>query len=372
MSFDILGNALTQTALTYFASRTRSDVVGLVLLYGRVVYLLAVFVAAWTGGSFFAYLRAYLAADFCSAALALCLVLRRTPLRLRFNPRRWLFILKESFPLGILQVIGNIYIWTGSISLSIFAKPADVAFYGVCTGFVVSAFNISAYFMGSVLPSLVTADRSSLRKAIQHAWDIMSFVGVLVALETAGLRSELVTVIAGPKFSSASTPLGILGVVVMIMFLNSVISTSAVALGNYRMLLLIQLPALVLQIVLTTVLVPIYGVSGAAMAILGSELCSIAASLVFFSRRTGIRIRQKRELRLLLAGGLTIVPTLLIHYVWSGASAIADIIVYGVLVLVVYVVAAEVLRGVSDELLRVQENFIRVAKSMFRRYTFRG
>jgi O-antigen/teichoic acid export membrane protein len=367
MSSDILANALTMTSLTYFGSRTRTDVIGFVLVYGKIVYLAAVLVATWTDGSFFAYIRAYLAGDVSAAAVALCLVVRRTSIKMGFKPRRWLVILRRSLPLGILQIIGNIYIWTGSISLSIFTKPADVAFYGVCTGFIISALNISTYFMGSVMPSLVTAERSGVSDVVQHAWDIMLFVGLLVAAETVASRSELVGVIAGPKFHRASTPLGILGVVVMIMFLNSVINVSAVALDNYRSLLLVQLPSLVAQITLNVLLVPLFGVSGAAIAILGSESCSIIASLALFRRRSGIHITQRRALRLVVAACAATVPALSLHYLWSGPSAMIELLFEGTVVFLVYVVVAEVLGGVSRELLTMQGHLVSSAGNMFRR-----
>jgi O-antigen/teichoic acid export membrane protein len=226
--------------------------------------------------------------------------------------------------------------------------------------------------MGSVMPTLVTADRNGVSEVVQHAWDIMLFSGILVALETLGLRSDLISVIAGRKFADASTPLGILGVAVMVMFLSSVINVSSVALNNYRILLLVQLPSLVMQILLSVVLVPLYGVSGAALAILGSESCSIIASAILFRQRSGIVISQRLAVRLLLSGCVALLPALLFHHFWSGLPAVVDIVVEGAIILVIYVAVAEVLGGVSAELLSMQQRFLKAMVALVWRRTRAG
>jgi O-antigen/teichoic acid export membrane protein len=142
------------------------------------------------------------------------------------------------------------------------------------------------------------------------------------------------------------------------MYLNQVVNYSSVALDSYRALLIVQLPSVAVQVVLNLVLVPHFGVTGAAIALLCSESCSLLGSCFVFQRRAGIQVMFWRGWRPIAVAVVVALNAELVSAAWTTGSAILNAIIGGAIVGVIYLAVAECFGSTPPEIVEARRGLI--------------
>ena len=307
LSIDLVLNSLQTTALTFFAARVRNDLAAIVVLFGKVTYVSLIFVAASSHTSFMGFLIAYLAGDFAGAVLAVVLVMRRVRPTLVFNLGTWADALKQSLPVGVLQVIGMLYLWNGSILLSILRDASSVAYFGLSANVFIIVSSMAGFVMTALLPALATSTLDGVRAYVQSAIDLLTFIAVPVVIVGFALRHDIVVTFGGQGFAPAAMPFGLLMVATGFSFVNSVFGYAAIATERHLDLLRVQLGVLALNLLLGAITSWRYGVAGEAATLLSSEVASTALLALQFRHSYGLALEWRSELRLLAPGAMMIV-----------------------------------------------------------------
>jgi O-antigen/teichoic acid export membrane protein len=99
--------------------------------------------------------------------------------------------------------------------------------------------------------------------------------------------SIAVTALFGHRYAAASTPAYILLAAASVIWLGAPFSTPLIALGETSRLLRATFVALILNLTMNGVLIPIYGPTGAAVATLMAELAALYLTLRVFQASTG-------------------------------------------------------------------------------------
>jgi len=125
--------------------------------------------------------------------------------------------------------------------------------------------------------------------SVKYMCIVMSIVASLVAL----LSEELVFLLFGESFASAALPLQLLAWTQVLNGVSAVLQQSMLARGAVGAAIMNSGVTLVLQLCLLVALSPVLGVSGAALAVLGSSAIAVAVDLRYVHRRvTPLELRR--------------------------------------------------------------------------------
>jgi O-antigen/teichoic acid export membrane protein len=321
---------------------------------GRLVSLAAVLAVALADLGPVAMAGAYAASSLVQTAAMLALAKGRALPRhgISLPDGRRMFAAAAS--LGVVLLIGLVYLRLDVFLLSLLAGREDVAHYGICARVYEMALLVPSYVMVTLMPELARAGPGTPRAdaLVRNALAVMQLLAFpLLAL--ALLSGEILAVIAGAEYESAAPVLALMLVALALVFLRSVFTNALVAYGGQRALLGPSLSVLVINLVLNLALVPPFGAVGAAVGLLLSELAFLALTLRAYSA-FGELPRPHRPWRGLLAAG-AMAAVISIHRV-IGAGGLGSALLLasvGLAGVGVYAAALHVLGALPEQVRRV-------------------
>ena len=354
MSLDVLFTTIQVTAGTAFAVHVRGEVIAGFNVANRLLYLIGVAVVVLLHGSYLGYVCAYVGADLTMAVVILLAARRLIPFHWVLDLRAWWRALTSAFPLGAIQLIGNVYSWVDSILLSVLRSSTELGFYSVAFNVVNVLGAVPSFLMQSLVPSLVQADTEEITRLANRAVYVLFCIGAPLAVGGIVLSRDIVLVLAGPRFLPSTEPLAILAVTLPVSYLQIALGYTSVAIDRYRPLLLVGLGTLVVNIAVNLVLIPRFGPAGAASTLLGSEVVSLIATYSVFRHLSGVRVRWIALWRPGLATGPVLALAAAREHVWANLNHFVALLVGGALVVAMYGLGLWILRGIPIELRRAR------------------
>jgi O-antigen/teichoic acid export membrane protein len=350
MSLDVLFSSVQVTLGAAFIARVRGDRIAVLNVLNRGLYLAGVVFVAIRKGSYFDYICAYVAADFVVALLYVVTVHASVLLRWSANLGQWWKTARIALPIGVIQIIGNIYLWIDSILVSVICSKSELGLYSLGFNVLVVVLSLPVFLMQALIPSLVNSTPKQTEQLLNRAAYVLFCVGAPIAVAGFVLRREAVLALGGPKFLAAAGPFAILFLTVPVSFLQTIFAYASVALERYRPMVPLALSALVLNVVINAFLIPRYGPSGAAVALLISECVSLIATYVVFRRITGIRTDWAKLWRPTVAS-LAAVPVVMFRsLLWGQVNPVVAVVLGGALVGIIYLLCLVILDGLPVEL----------------------
>ena len=349
MSFDVLFTSVQVTANTAFAVRVRGDLISVISMTNKALYLVGVILVAVFGGSYVWYVASYVGADFIMALAVVVAARRSIAIRIVIDVKEWFRSIAAAFPLGVIQIVDNIYSWVDSILLSLLRSATELGFYVVAFNVVNVLGSMASFLMQALIPSLVNADRAEISRLVNRAVYVLVCVGAPLTVGGIVLRNEIVSVLAGSRFAPAATPLAILAATIPVSFLQTALSYTSVSIDRYRPLLIVGVATLGINVVTNLIVIPSFGPSGAASALLGTEVISCGLTYCVFRRLSGVRLRWKSLGRPVISAVLVLVLLPLRGVIWVHLSPLYGLLVGGTLVGFLYLVALVATRGVPQE-----------------------
>ena len=203
---------------------------------------------------------------------------RIVPLGIDFDPAAWRPILRASLPIVIAGVMGTIFLNIDIVMLGFLADPHDVGLYvGVSRIFVI-ALMMGGLIGSAFSPALAAAwpKRDEMRTRYRNFMAAVMFVGAPVAALGIAFPGDIIAIVFGSKFVAAQGALIVL--MIAVIFGHGCIA-SASALINWNdqtAQMIVYMAGAALNVVLNLVLIPRYGIDGAAMATLAAQLLILA------------------------------------------------------------------------------------------------
>jgi O-antigen/teichoic acid export membrane protein len=226
--------------------------------------------------------------------------------------------IKRSLPLVLIGILSTIYINLDIVILGFLVDEADVGFYVAATR-VLAVAVIMPYLLSSVFfPALSKAfgDQKAEADVAESFARMLGFLGGAIGGVGMILAPTLMLILFGQAYSGASLALGILMVHVIFVHFTITYGTPIVAWQCDKVYTLILVIGAVLNIVLNFVLIPEYGIEGAAWATLITQMTvwlgvMILARKAFNLRHLNIQLR---------ALGVTLVSALPVYLLWQSEA----------------------------------------------------
>jgi O-antigen/teichoic acid export membrane protein len=198
----------------------------------------------------------------------------------------WPFI-RTAIPIAGIAGLTIVYDKLDLLLLASLDTHSAAAIYGVPLTFVATALILPSVIVPAFFPLLA----STLRDAPEQARSsfllmlrIFLFISVPASLALAFASTDLVTAIAGDRYRASGEPLAILGMSIVLGFLNYLLWYGLLAAYQERRKLLIVAVGLGVNVGLNLLLIPPYGPTGAAISLVLSDVLIVAWQVALFHR----------------------------------------------------------------------------------------
>ena len=283
-ALSFLAIIMTQTLVPVLQKNLRMGRVVVAELVGRLVLLVGVGLAAWFKLGMLWFVAVVVVGSLVNY---FCLKLLARPfvrLGWSFDFNLWRKIIVTSWPIGISIIFNLVYLKADMIILSVLRPAAEIGFYGAAYRVLDILTGLATMFMGLVLPAMTAAwiatDREKFRRLFQGSFDVMTFVALPVILFGVLLGRPLMILVAGSDFAMAGDILAILIIAMGAVFFSTLFGHIVVVLNKQKPMIWGYAITAVLSLAAYAILIPRFGIWGAAWGTVFSEALIVVITSV--------------------------------------------------------------------------------------------
>lgn len=282
----------TWALVTVSQARLWLRTVAVSMVVAQAVQLVAiVLLVATHSGSLLRFVVPFVIYDVVTLVWMVVALRKVVRVRPSIEPSRWWHWLKEAAPLAVGSTLGTIYFRIDGVMLSKLGNLRDVAVYQVGYKFSDLLAFMAPALLGAVLPLLIRAwpDRvAEFRKTFRQAFIVFVAFGVFTTVTFAVLCQPVIVAFYTSKYSGSPGPARVLFAGQALNLFTQLTFVALVAAGRRRMYPVATLAGVIANVSLNFVLIPRYGVAGAAISTVLTELV-VLSILGYAVRKLPIR-----------------------------------------------------------------------------------
>ena len=310
----------------------------------KVAFLAILIFAGWKGDAIlFSYVLAYIA-----LAISAYLIYKKQVSAVyskadrdltrseRKNVTKDLFV--YSWPLTFSGMVLALFFWTDSLLLGFFTNANDVGIYSAAIT-IVGLFSISQDIFMQIFVPIVSKNLSMGKKELIRditkqisKWILLLNIPLFIALFF--FPETIINILFGEQYLGATSALRILAVGgIFIGFTNLFVSLINIKGGTKRVLVIFLLFS-ILNAILDIILIPIYGIVGAAIATTITWFLFAIVLVINIKKSYGFYPLNKTFIKII---GVSFIPSVL-FYILSGMfkHSLTNLIALGVSFVLVY------------------------------------
>ena len=304
--------ALNQVLVGLFQKKLTMGKVAIAEVVGRVILLLGVILAIYTNSGLMAILGATVISSLANFLLQFIFAQKFVAIRLAKDWDIWKTALKKSWPLALTIAFNLIYLKTDTLILSLVKTQEEVGLYGSTYKIIDVLVTLPFMFAGVILPILtsnwIKKNYEYFRAVFQKAYDFMIILALPIIIGTQFLAKDIMTLVAGPKFSAAGPILRILIIAASLIFVSCLFSHIIIAIDKQRKIIGAYIFTSLTAVIGYLIFIPRYSYFGAAWMTIYSETAILIFVIYYVYKYTKMFPRQKVAGKALLAsllmGGL--------------------------------------------------------------------
>lgn len=264
------------------------------------------------------------------------------------NPQIWWGLLRASLPFGVIAFTLGLSYRFDSVLLNIYQGDVATGHYNAAYNLVFSAAMFSNVVNTALFPSLTRqhmTDPASLPQIYERMLRYLMLLAFPIAIGASLLADQIVPFLFDEGYAESATVLRIIIWVVPLMYLSEFLGYIVVVNGGERRVARSIVISTALNIVCNLILIPIYGLIGAAImtvvteaVLVGQYLWALRDELARVNR---IRAFLRPLIAAVLMGGVVLV---LMPYIHLLVNALIGALVYAVLLVVLQVVGRDELQ----------------------------
>lgn len=282
--------AINGVVQSYFYASIRGQVPATMAVLKLFAYVAGLAVAIWMHWGIIGCAAAFWFSGLLNILVFLVLTRREIPLRLVLRWTAWMASIRDAFGMGIIQVVGVIYLRVDIVLLGLMSTATAVGVYGVAYSYVNVMVFVPTVILTAVFPLVSRGAPRKVRRIVRGTTAVLTQLGMLAVVAVVLVGRDVIIVISGPKYESAYIPLVLLTVATLFVFMRSSFSWAASAMKKIDRFVFISLAGLVLNVALNVALIPVLGIRGSAIATLVTDFLAFVAQAILFHRNTGIKV----------------------------------------------------------------------------------
>jgi O-antigen/teichoic acid export membrane protein len=227
--------------------------------------------------------------EFLITALGFLIVYKQTGMKVfawKFRKDMAINLLKDSWPLVLSGLVVSVYMKIDQVMIKNILGTSEVGYYASAVKLCEAWYFIPVALTNSLFPAIINAKKVSeefYNNRMQKLYDILAWMSIAIAIPVSVFSSVIINIIFGNEFQSAAPVLTIYiwaGVAVFLGVASSqyLINENLTKLSFFRTFI-----GMILNVILNFILIPVYGIVGAAVATLVSYTASVF-SIALFTR----------------------------------------------------------------------------------------
>ncbi len=261
------------TVRAFFRAYERFDLEARLVITDRVLLFSCGTIFLLTSGSVIVLAVVFTAVRLVSILIALILFHRRVD---RIVPRLDVHFIKtfqvRALPFGLAFLCFGLYTYVDKIILSLARSDAEVGLYNagfqIYEGLMIIPIILAAVFYPR-LSTLFQSDPERQRDLFARGTKYLMIVALPLAVGGIFLSGDLLRLLFGNEFLAAAPALSILLCAIVLSFQNVLLHTFLNSMDRQRTMLITTLLGFAMAVLLDILLIPRYGITGAAIATLG-------------------------------------------------------------------------------------------------------
>ncbi|MDP2709982.1 MAG: oligosaccharide flippase family protein [Solirubrobacteraceae bacterium] len=296
------------------------------------VIVVLVVVGAELGPFFFAMIPA----TAIGLAITVVLVRRLMPLRPTFHLRRSWPLIRDTLTYAAAVALNAAYFRIAIVAVSLLATERETGYFATAFRVMEVLISVPLLVIGAAFPILARAardDRLRLDAVTSRLVEVGLVMGVWLTLAVALAAEPIVFVLAGGEADPSIGLLRLLTAALAATFVTVACGFALLSLRCHRAILLANGVAFVVSIVLTLVLVPRHGATGAAVAVLIAESVLLVCVFVALARERPAVVGALRRAPAVIAAGAIACLVVLLPGIPPLVDACVAVLLYPALLL---------------------------------------
>lgn len=311
-------------------------------LLGRLLFLGVVGYTIWSQGGILNLVIGSVVASGIITLMLLIFSRKFVTLNMKVNIPLSKHLFRESFPMGLLLIIGFYIHKVDILLLSRMDTNAAVGFYNAAYKFVDIGMSLPAILLISLLPLFSEYFSNSREKLIivyQKSIDLLAITFIPIAIVATIRARQIIELIYGPEYYPSTIALQILVWAVVLMSINAIFVNLLIAAGKQKKMITLYFVSLAVNIVLNFIGIPIFSYRASALA---SLICEI---VVFYPllRFTIQEISYKPSFLVALKSVAAVVPAVGLLFLIPGLHVFLQLCLF----LLIYMSILFILRGIT-------------------------
>ncbi|HEY3773978.1 MAG TPA: oligosaccharide flippase family protein [Solirubrobacteraceae bacterium] len=295
----------------------------------QIVAVAIIVLLVLAGSGLLPFLAVTIPASLVTLGLTIYVVRGRMPLRpvLR-GPQRWA-LLRDTIPYAAAIAINTIYFQVTILVMHQIASPTQTGEFSLSFRVVQVLIGVPSLAIGAAFPILshsAHADPQRFREAVARILELAVITAVPVVLVVVLGAPFIMTVLAHRHRAVATSVLQIQAFALLATFLATASGFPLLSLRRHKALLIGNCGALIANVALSLILIPIAHARGAAISAVAAESCLAIGQLGFLLREGRVRMRVS-TIAVAIFAGLVGAAALLLP-VFSPVRALVALLAY--------------------------------------------
>jgi O-antigen/teichoic acid export membrane protein len=226
---------------------------------------------------------------FTSFVIHAILVPHRGRLFPKVSVPAWRYLVRTSWPIGLMLVLNVVYFRSDILILSFFRSAEEVGWYALAYKIIENGLFFPAMLGGLLLPhmsaALASHAKSRAEEFVSQGLTLALYAAIIGVTMLIMFSAPIIMFIAGSEFTNSVGLLQVLALALAIMFVGNIFGFTLIALSQQRKLAVLYGLLVVFNIGMNTLLVPRYGAVAAAWTTVATEVIAMfTASYLVYAR----------------------------------------------------------------------------------------
>ena len=245
-------------------------------IFRMLILISLIFYLIKNNYGFIASVLAFPITEFIVLGIATLLVYSKfTKISFEFDYAFSKMIVKESSLFFFSLIFTTLYLYVDQIMISKFRNTTEVGIYSAAANIIIALIFIPLMYANSIYPVIsrfYITSKKSLKLAYERSFKYMLVLGLPIAAGIYKLSDKIILLLYGKEYLASAVVLSILSVYIFLKFLNPITGYTLMATDKQGTRLFSQATAAIINIILNFILIPLYGIIGAAFATLITEI----------------------------------------------------------------------------------------------------
>lgn len=343
--------ALTNLLTAPLQGELRFGWIAVIDIVRQVVSVALIVALVLLGASLTPFFAVTIPAGVVTIVFAAALVRRNLPFSPQLRGGEWWPLVKDTLPYAAAIAVNTLYFRVTIVVMSLAASGRQTGYFATSFRVTEVLIGVPALAVGAAFPILSRAARDDHERfayATERIIELSLIAGVALMLAVVLTAPFIIDVLAGASGAPAAPVLQIQGLALVATFLSMATGYALLSTRHHTALLIANGGALLANIVLTLVLVPISQARGAATAAVIAESCLAVGQLILLMRDGNARVRLG-SLPVIAIAGLAGAAPLLISGLHPILRAVAGLLIYAGVITVLGRLPPEIAHALDRE-----------------------